>query len=142
MDVTGWLLTNARKEQTDPLLVWTPSAADWTLRHRLHHLLLRRLLPLHQQDRNRVTINFTGVSLTLVAKKAPSFGIAKITFDGTKVYSVNLYRSTSAYKQAVWSSGWLVPGEHTVTLAWTGTKSGSTGTTVDIDAVDVRGVLR
>jgi hypothetical protein len=52
---------------------------------------------------------------------------------------VTLYRSTTAYKQTVWSSGWLIPGDHSVTFSWTGTKSGSTGTTIDIDAVDVRG---
>ena len=33
------------------------------------------------------------------------------------------------------------PGNHTVTFERTGTKTGS-GTTINIDAVDVRGVLR
>jgi hypothetical protein len=89
-----------------------------------------------------VTINFTGVSLSIIAKKAPTYGIANVSLDGKAPVPVNLYRLTTAYKQTVWSSGWLTPGNHSVAMTWTGTKSGSSGTTIDIDAVDVRGVLK
>lgn len=63
--------------------------------------------------------------------------------DPAKVSLVSLYQSATAHKQAVWSSGILSPGDHTVTIEWTGTKSASSsGTTINLDAFYVRGVLR
>jgi hypothetical protein len=92
-----------------------------------------------------VTIKFTGVSLDILSKKAASYGIVRVTLDNdpAKVFLVSLYRSPTAYKQAVWSTGILPPGDHTVTIEWTGAKSASSsGTSINLDALYVRGVLR
>ena len=50
---------------------------------------------------------------------------------------------TTSYKQTVWSSGLLTNRIHTVKITWLGAKSSSaSGTTVNLDAVDVIGTLR
>ena len=89
-----------------------------------------------------MTINFTGVRLNILAKTVGSCGIMKITLVGTTIFTADLYSKTTAYP-TVWSSGFLVPEDHTVKIEWTGNKNrSSTGTTVSLDAVDVLGVLR
>jgi C1A family cysteine protease len=91
-----------------------------------------------------VTIAFTGTSLEWIAKKGTAAGIAKVTVDGDplKTTTVDLYNSTTLYKQKVWTSGTLLSGPHTVKIEFTGTKrSGATSTVINIDAVDVVGTL-
>ena len=89
------------------------------------------------------TLNFTGTSLSLIAKKAAGYGKVKITLDGTTTFTVDLYSSTTKYKQIVWTSGFLSPGDHTLKIERLTTKNASsTGYTIDVDAVDVIGVLR
>ncbi len=139
--IYGTVVANTRKEQTDSHLLWSPSLSDWTQGTNSTTYYSGGSYRFINKT-GSVTINFTGISLNIIAKKTWSYGIASVSIDGGPPRSVNLYRSTTAYKQTVWSSGWLIPGDHSVTFSWTGTKSGSTGTTIDIDAVDVRGVLR
>ena len=139
--VAGNLTANSRVEQTSSLLVWTPSYATWTTGTSSY---LSGGSYKYINKTGSVTIKFTGLSLDIVCKKAASYGIAKVTLDNdpTKTFLVNLYRSPTGYKKTVWQSGWLTPGDHTVTIEWTGTKLGSSGTTINLDAVLVRGVLR
>ncbi len=140
VDVAGSLVASTRVEQTASTLIWDPSLSAWTLGSSSY------LSGGSYRSINKtgsVTINFTGVSLSIIAKKAASYGNASVSIDGKPPAAVSLYRSTTAYKQSVWSSGWLTPGDHTVTFSWTGTKTaGSSGTTINLDALDVRGVLR
>ena len=90
-----------------------------------------------------VTISFVGTHLTLLAKKSPKYGKAKITLDGKVLGTVDLYSSTAKFRQKVWGSGNLKQGAHTVVISWTGTKRGAaTGTYIDIDAVDMVGTLQ
>ena len=89
-----------------------------------------------------VTIHFTGIDLAWIAKKGPAYGEAKITVDGAKTYTVNLYRASAAWQQRVWSTGILAMGAHTVEIHWTGAKSkAATGTNINVDAFDVTGTL-
>ena len=45
-------------------------------------------------------------------------------------------------QQKVWGSGQLEPGPHTVTITCTGAKNpSSNGTAINLDALDVTGVL-
>jgi hypothetical protein len=90
-----------------------------------------------------VRINFTGVSLTYIATKAASMGKAYVSLDGGTAVLVDLYNATTAYQQKVWSTGALTPGNHYVTITWSGQKrAGATGTYINIDAVDVVGTLK
>ena len=89
-----------------------------------------------------VTISFSGTSLTWIARTAPSYGKAQVTLDGGTPVLVDLYSPSTLYQQAVWSTGSLANGAHTVTIAWTGQKNpAATYTYVDLDALDVMGVL-
>ena len=63
--------------------------------------------------------------------------------DGSAPVVIDLYRSTPAYQRILWSHGGLPNALHTVTIRALGTKrAGATGSTVAIDAFDVRGVGR
>jgi hypothetical protein len=140
VDVVGTLVGTRRVEQTDSHLIWTPSYATWTTGSSSSYSggSIKYI-----NKAGSVTVNFTGVSLNLVAKKSTSYGVAKITLDGTTVFTVSEYNATTLYKQIVWSSGVLALGNHTVKIEWTGTKSVSTGgTNINLDAVDVIGALR
>jgi len=85
---------------------------------------------------------FRGTRFDWVTIKNNAMGIANVSLDGGAPVPVDLYSPTTQYKQAVWSSGTLSSGTHTVSVTWTGTKNpASTGTNVGIDAVDVVGSL-
>ena len=89
-----------------------------------------------------VTINFTGPSISLLAKTASNFGNITVTLDGV-AKTVSLYSPAVLYRKTVYSSGFLTPGNHTLVIARAGTKSSSSaGYTVDIDAIYLIGELR
>ena len=89
-----------------------------------------------------MTIHFTGIDLAWIAKKGPDYGEAKVTVDGTKTYTVNLYSASATWQKRLWSTGILPMGAHTVEIRWLGAKgSGATGTNIDVDAIDVTGTL-
>jgi hypothetical protein len=89
-----------------------------------------------------VTASFSGISLTWIARTSPSYGKAQVTLDGGTPVLVDLYSPSTLYQQAVWSTGSLPNGSHTVTIAWTGQKNpASIATYVDLDALDVMGAL-
>jgi hypothetical protein len=89
-----------------------------------------------------VTIHFTGIDLAWIAKKGPDYGEAKVTVDGKKTYTVNLYSASATWQKRLWSTGILPMGAHTVEIHWLGAKgSGATGTNIDVDAIDVTGTL-
>ena len=89
-----------------------------------------------------VTIHFTGLELTWIAKTGPACGIADVKVDGIDKGSVDLYSASAAWKVPVWSTGMLADGAHTITISWTGSKdAAAVGTRIDLDAIDVAGVL-
>jgi large repetitive protein len=142
VEVAGSLFAATRVEQSDGHLLWTPSYDTWTTGKSSSYSggSLKYI-----NKTGSVTINFTGIRLTLVVKRSTAYGYAKITLDGTTVYTVNLYKASTIYKNPVWSTPFLTFGNHTVKLEWTGTKgatSVSGSTNVNLDAVDVIGVLR
>ena len=89
-----------------------------------------------------VTVRFSGVGMTWIAKKSPAYGHAKVTVDGGAEQTVDLYSASTLWIQTVWDSGALSAGSHTVVISWTGQKSdGATGTNINVDAIVVAGVL-
>jgi hypothetical protein len=67
----------------------------------------------------------------------------RVTLDGATSYTVDLYSSTSLHNKTVWQSGFLTPGDHTVTITRLGAKNAhSSGYTIDLDAIDLIGELR
>ena len=88
-----------------------------------------------------VTATFTGTSVAYIAKTASNQGVARITLDGGTPVLVSLYSSKTKYQQQVWSASGLGAGSHTLVVAWTGTKTAGSGTTINLDALDITGTL-
>ena len=90
-----------------------------------------------------VTARFSGIELDWLAKKGPDYGNATVTVDGGSPVTVNLYSAEALWAEMVWGTGVLTAGTHTVKIEWAGTKdTAATGTGINIDALDVTGVLK
>jgi IPT/TIG domain len=137
-DVVGSLTAASRFEQTSAKLVysgtWTSSSTTSASGSSFKFA---------NKSGASVTVKFTGISCNLIAKKSPVYGIAEVKLDDQAPVLVDFYSSSTLYKQTVWRSGFLAPGDHTVTIKWTGTKrTAATGYNINLDAVDVIGTLR
>jgi hypothetical protein len=87
-----------------------------------------------------VSMDFTGTSLTWIAKTGVSSGKAQVSLDGGAPVTVDLYSSNSRYQQAVYTTGNLANSAHSVQITWTGQRnSASRGTEINVDAVVVTG---
>ena len=141
VDVAGTLVPTSRKEESEPLILWNPAFTSWTTDTSAS--ASGGSYTYINTAGATITIGFTGVSLDLIARKAPSYGKMWVTVDGATSYTVDLYSSASAYKKTVWRSGFLAPGDHTVTITRLGTKNAySSGYTIDLDAIDLLGELK
>ena len=88
------------------------------------------------------TIRFNGRYLAWIAKKAPVYGIARVTLDDGPPVEVNLYSANTLWRQHVWNTGLLSPGNHTVRIECTGRKAaGATKAFINIDGFDIVGEL-
>ncbi|HEY0828273.1 MAG TPA: hypothetical protein VGE40_09275, partial [Bacilli bacterium] len=80
---------------------------------------------------------FNGAGVTLYSQKDGDKGIAAVSIDGGSETLVDLYSSTHQGSVAVWSSGTLSPGTHTLKVRVTGTKNASSNNTyLTIDRID------
>jgi hypothetical protein len=126
--------TTTRTEQTSGTFTWTGS---WTLGS-ISSASGGSLKLMNSAG--SVTIPFTGTYLAWISAKAATYGVAKVTVDGTRTYTVNLFSATTTWKQMVFNTGILASGAHTVKIEWTGTKGISTGNSyIGLDAVDIAG---
>ena len=136
-DLIGTLATATRFEQTDSHLVWT---GTWST---LSSTSYSGSSAKSVNAAGSVTIKFSGVSLNVISAKAKTYGRMSISLDGGTATTVDLYSSSTSYKQTVLSSGSLANATHTVKITWLGANSTySTGKTVNLDAVDVIGTLQ
>jgi len=137
VEVVGTLVARQRVEDTDPRLEYSP---PWT------QATGSSYSGASFQYTNRPGASacprFSGVYVALIAKKSPVYGKVRVILDGTKVFTVDLYSPATLYKQRVWSSGALAPGEHSLQVMWTGLKNASSAkTNINLDAVEVVGEL-
>ncbi len=138
VDVMGSLASATRFEQTNSKLVW-----DGTWTSSSTSSASGSSFKFANRSGATVTIKFTGISCNVIAKKSPVYGIAEIKLDDQPAVLVDFYSSSTLFKQTVWKSGFLTPGDHTVTITWTGTKrTAATDYNINLDAVDVIGVTR
>ncbi|WP_405746150.1 peptidoglycan recognition protein [Streptomyces canus] len=77
----------------------------------------------------RLTWTFTGRSAAWVVSRASTSGQAYVYVDGTKVATVDLKSSTTAYRQAIWTKSWSSSAKHTVKIVVVGTGGRPTITT-------------
>ena len=68
-----------------------------------------------------VTFTFTGRGVGFVTTKAASRGKAEVWVDGVKATTLDLYSSTTKYRQLVWQQSWATSGTHTVQVRALGT---------------------
>jgi hypothetical protein len=80
------------------------------------------------------TFTFTGQAISLVSTKTRTRGKVRIYVDGRFQSDINLYSSSTLYRQSVWSKSWSSSARHTIKLVVLGT---SGHPTVDIDALVV-----
>jgi hypothetical protein len=66
------------------------------------------------------TLTFRGDAVAWVATKGPTRGAAKVYVDGALVGTVDLYASTTRYRQVVFSRD-LAPGTHSLRVVVNGT---------------------
>jgi hypothetical protein len=89
-----------------------------------------------------LTITFKGTYLAWIAKKSPLYGRARLTVDGGKPVTVDLYSPRTLWQEKVWETGRLTSGTHTVKIQWTGKKNDAArDANIGIDALEVRGRL-
>jgi hypothetical protein len=138
VDVMGSLSAATRFEQTNSKLVW---AGTWT--SSTTSSASGSSFKFANKSGATVTIKFTGISCNIIAKKSSVYGKAEVKLDDQPAVLADFYSSSALFKQTVWKSGFLPPGDHTVTIKWTGTKrTAATDYNIDLDAVDVIGTLR
>jgi hypothetical protein len=71
-------------------------------------------LPVHSsQNGAQATLNFDGRGIAWIATKRPSAGRANVYIDGNFVQQVDLYASSTRYRQIVFSHSWAGFGNHT-----------------------------
>jgi peptidoglycan hydrolase-like protein with peptidoglycan-binding domain len=88
-----------------------------------------------------VMVNFTGTSISLIARTTPWYGKAIVTLDGVDEY-VDFYSSAQLHKRVVYTKQGLAPGAHTLVIKRSGEKSApSLGYGISLDALDVTGSL-
>jgi hypothetical protein len=142
LDITGTLTTATRPpvmtryEQTNSKLryagTWTSSTSSYYSGSSYKYV---------NASGASVTAAFSGTAVNFIAKTSATLGQARLILDGGTPVLVNLYSSTTRYKQTVWSASGLAPGNHTLVIEWTGTRAGGTGTAINLDALDVLGTL-
>ena len=81
---------------------------------------------------------FSGNQVVWVGKKANDMGKTDVYIDSAYVDTIDQYNRNTQYQQAIFDSGTLPEGNHTIELVVTGTKRNkSNGVTVDLDAFNV-----
>lgn len=89
----------------------------------------------------RVTATFTGTAISVLSKTASSMGLMRVTLDDSDPVTVDLYSSSTKYKQAVWTASSLDDEKHTLVIECLSQKGAGSGTTINVDALDIIGGL-
>ena len=143
VDVVGALVAVAKNEQTAAQLVWAPSAPavagpvwfTFGVASASGASYARS-----STSGSQVTIKFNGIRFDWIATKGTTLGKADVTLDGVAKGTINLAATATAYQQNVWSTGFIVPGVHTVVIKWNTTNT--VGKFICIDRADVWGALQ
>jgi len=84
-----------------------------------------------------VTYSFYGTSVSWIARKSTSSGIAKVYIDGVYQKDVDLYGNLD-HQQVIYTKTGLSQENHTITIEVKGTRNGSSsGFEINVDAFDI-----
>jgi SpoIID/LytB domain protein len=127
-----------RFQQTDTRLLWAGSFKTYSSTALSGGSHKRTAVP-----GSSVTVTFKGTSVAWIGAKAPTFGRAEVSLDGTRQATVSLYASSWSYKRTIWSkAGLSADATHTLVIKVLGThESAANGSDVSVDAFDVLGTL-
>ncbi len=150
VDVVGQLAWATRYQENDPRVMFGPGwATSWNWSYSGGKLKVCSTPPLStayvgpvEVLPGSVVVRFKGACLNLVAVKSLYSGKAWVSVDGGPKVAVDLYSPVKHYKKTVFSTGFLTPGIHTVTISWSGLKNPySKGTNINADAFDIIGEI-
>ena len=86
-----------------------------------------------------LTFQFKGTGISWYGTKGPSYGKAYIYIDSVYKGSVDLYYSSTRYKQRIWTSATLTNSAHTLKILVYGTRrSGAKGYDVSFDYFTIK----
>jgi SpoIID/LytB domain protein len=90
-----------------------------------------------------LTVTFKGTSVSWIGVKGNHMGKAEVSLDGTRLATVDLYDSSTHYRVALWTkTGLSADTTHTLVIKTLGAhRTGSGGSYVAIDAIDIAGTL-
>ncbi|MDO8916095.1 MAG: chitobiase/beta-hexosaminidase C-terminal domain-containing protein, partial [Coriobacteriia bacterium] len=127
----------ARVEQTDPSIYYKGTWTTYNL-----GLFSAGSMAYTNSAGGGAHVAFNGTAITWINHKTTSYGIARVSIDGTQVATVDLYSPGLQAKQSVFATSGLTPGRHTLKIEVTGSKNASSsGTYIGVDAIDVTGEL-
>ena len=89
---------------------------------------------------SQVTIKFNGIRFDWIATVGTTLGKGDVYLDGALQGTINLAATAVAYQKKVWSTGFLVPGIHTVVIKRNTTSAA--GKYISLDRADVWGALQ
>ena len=137
VEVLGTLAAATRFDDTNPRLLWSGS---W--RTLFSTSCFGGSLETSAQAAASVTARFHGIRISLIAAKGTGFGQAKLILDGGTPAYVDLYGPTELFRQTVWSSSFLAPGNHTLIVQSANLEdAASLDADINVDAFDVIGGL-
>jgi hypothetical protein len=86
-----------------------------------------------------LSFQFKGTGISWYGTKGPASGKAYVYIDGSKKATIDLYRSSTAYRQKLWTSATLSNAVHTIKIVVVGSKrSTAKGYDVSFDSFTVR----
>jgi Tol biopolymer transport system component len=125
-----------RYEETDPLILYS---GNWQTGQNKAHSGGSNY---STDDKTAtITITFKGTRLDWIAALGPLMGKALVSIDGGEPVLVDLFSDTELFQQLVWSTGELEYGVHTITITFPEGADYQEGKGINIDALDVWGVL-
>jgi hypothetical protein len=88
-----------------------------------------------------VTVTFTGTAISWVAPVGTNYGLAQVYLDGVLVGQVDLYSTTTRWRQVVYTVQ-VAEGTHTLEIRGTGQRNpSSSANNIGIDAFVINGIL-
>jgi stage II sporulation protein D len=133
VDRTYAVATTTRYQNSNTKLAWT---GYWKVQTRTD--LSGGTLQYSSIKNASVKATFSGTGVVWTGTKSPKFGKAGVYVDGKLVKTVDLYGTSTAYRQTLFKDTNLSPGAHTIEIKVLREKrSASSGYFVGIDTIDV-----
>jgi FtsP/CotA-like multicopper oxidase with cupredoxin domain len=136
LEVAGTLVAVTKNEQTNAKLLYVPNPWSTFSTGSASGGSYART----NSTTGKVTITFNGIRFDWIATMGTTVRMANVSLDNVSKGTVNLARTTTAYQQDVWTTGFLPYGVHTVVISYNNTNDATKY--IDIDRADTWGALQ